>query len=330
MKRALITGITGQDGFYLAEYLLGLGYEVHGLARQTGLEHIKSNLLQDVPPELYQRCQLHAVSLDNFPGLYRLISKTSFDECYHLAASSFVGERLADGYQTIQNNIASTHHLLSALGEFQPKCRFYFAGSSEMFGKPDTSPQTETTPMRPRSAYGISKLTGYHLARNYRESYGMFCGVGILYNHESPRRRPEFVPRKITLAAARIATGSREKLQLGNVKARRDWGYAPDYVRAMHAILNQPQPEDYVVATGVLHSVEDICAAAFSHLSLDWRDHVEINDAFYRQDEDIPLVGCSTKIENASGWRPTTSFEAMIHKMVAADLARVKGQPEQR
>ena len=324
MKRALITGITGQDGFYLAEYLLGLGYEVHGLARQTGLEHIRGNLLQDVPPELYQRCRLHAVSLDNFPGLYRLITKTSFDECYHLAASSFVGERLADGYQTIQNNIASTHYLLAALHEFQPQCRFYFAGSSEMFGRPKEAPQTEETPLNPRSAYGISKVAGYHLARNYRESHGMFCGVGILYNHESPRRRPEFVTRKITLAAARIAMGSSEKLQLGNVKARRDWGYAPDYVRAMHAILNHDQPEDFVVATGVLHSVADICAVAFSHLGLEWRDHVETSDTFYRDEEEIPLVGCAAKVKREVGWRPETSFQEMVCKMVEADLARLK------
>lgn len=324
MKRALITGITGQDGFYLAEHLLELGYEVHGLARQTGLEHIRGNLLQDVPPELYGRCRLHAVSLDNFPGLYRLIAKTTFDECYHLAASSFVGERLADGYQTIQNNIASTHYLLAALQEFQPQCRFYFAGSSEMFGRPQEAPQTEATSLNPRSAYGISKVAGYHLARNYRESHGMFCGVGILYNHESPRRRPEFVTRKITLAAARIAMGASEKLQLGNVEARRDWGYAPDYVRAMHAILNHDTPEDFVVATGVLHSVADICSVAFSHLGLEWRDHVETSDTFYRGEEQVPLVGCAAKIEREVGWRPQTSFEEMVRKMADADLARLK------
>lgn len=324
MKRALITGITGQDGFYLADYLLGLGYEVHGLARQTGLEHIKSNLLQDVPPELYQRCQLHAVNLDNFPGLYRLISRTPFDECYHLAASSFVGERLADGYQTIQNNIASTHYLLAALQEFQPGCRFYFAGTSEMFGRPAESPQTERTPFLPRSAYGISKLAGYHLVRNYREAHGMFCGVGILYNHESPRRRPEFVPRKITMAAARISIEGSGKIQLGNLEARRDWGYAPDYVRAMHAILNHDKPEDFVVATGVLHSVADLCEAAFSHVGLDWKAHVETNPAFFRSEEGIPLCGCADKIAREVGWRPTTSFREMVRRMVEADVARLK------
>lgn len=323
MKKALITGITGQDGFYLAEHLLALGYEVHGLARQTGLEHIKSNLLQDVPPELYERCHLHAVSLDNFPGLYRLMSRTAFDECYHLAASSFVGDRIADGYQTLQNNIASTHYLLSALHEFHPACRFYFAGTSEMFGRPASAPQTEDTPLNPRSAYGISKVAGYHLVRNYREQYGMFCGVGFLYNHESPRRRPEFVTRKITLAAARIASGQSGKLQLGNLEARRDWGYAPDYVRAMHAILTHREPADFVVATGILHSVADLCQLAFARVGLDWRDHVEVNPAFYRADEPVPLVGCADKITRETGWRPQTSFEDMVFRMVDADLARL-------
>lgn len=322
MKRALITGITGQDGFYLAEYLLGLGYEVHGLARQTGLEHIRSNLLQDVPPELYQRCQLHAVNLDNFPGLYRLVSKHSFDECYHLAASSFVGERLADGYQTIQNNIASTHYLLAALHEFQPHCRFYFAGSSEMFGRPQSAPQTEDTPLNPRSAYGISKVASYHLTRNYREGHGMFCGVGILYNHESPRRRPEFVSRKITLAVARIKKGEQQTLELGNLEAKRDWGFAPDYVQAMHAILNHHEPQDFVVATGVLHSVGELCEVAFSHVGLDWRKHVVVNPMFNRLENEVPLVGCSDKIREQAGWELRTSFEEMIHRMVQADLRR--------
>jgi GDPmannose 4,6-dehydratase len=326
MKRALITGITGQDGFYLADYLLGLGYEVHGLARQTGLEHIRSNLLQDVPPELYQRCHLHAVSLDNFPGLYRLISHTPFDECYHLAASSFVGERLADGYQSLQNNIASTHFLLTALHEFQPTCRFYFAGSSEMFGRPDTAPQNEQTPLNPRNAYGISKVAGYHLVKNYREHYGMFCSVGFLYNHESPRRRPEFVTRKISMAAARISQGSRDKLQLGNLEARRDWGYAPDYVSAMHSILNHHQASDFVVASGVLHSVAELCELAFSRVGLNWKDHVEVNEAFYRPDEAVPLVGDANKIRTETGWRSETSFEQMVFGMVDADVARLQAK----
>lgn len=320
MKRALITGITGQDGSYLAEHLLGLGYEVHGIMRQTGLEQIKGGRQQGAPAELYEKCVLHTISLDNFPGLYRLVSKHHFDECYHLAAASFVGETLADGYQTIQSNIAGTHYLLAAFCEFQKSCRFYFAGTSEMFGRPRVAPQHEDTPFMPRSAYGISKLAAFHLARNYRESQGMFCCSGILYNHESPRRRPEFVTRKITLAAARIAKGLQERLELGNLHSTRDWGYAPDYVRAMHIMLNQDSPDDFVVATGELHTVGEICEIAFGRLGLDWRKHVVVNPMFHRHEETVPLKGDCSKIQRVTGWRREKKFEEMIVEMVEADL----------
>ncbi len=323
MKRALITGITGQDGFYLAEYLLGLGYEVHGLARQSGLEHIKGNLLRDVPPELHERCHLHAIGLDNFPGLFRLISQTEFHECYSLAASSFVGEKLGDGFQTIHNNISSTHYLLGAFNEFQPKCRFYFAGSSEMFGRPAAEPQNESTLLMPRSAYGISKVAGYHLARNYREQYGMFCAAGFLYNHESPRRRPEFVTRKVTMAVASIRAGRQQTVELGNLDAARDWGYAPDYVRAMHAILNHDVPDDFVVSSGRLHTVRDLCQVAFSHAGLDWEEHVRSNPVFFRKEDDIRLVGDSSKIKRELGWESRMGFADMIREMVDADDARI-------
>jgi GDPmannose 4,6-dehydratase len=324
MKRALITGITGQDGFYLAEYLLGLGYEVHGLVRQTGLEYIKNHLLRDVPGEWQERCQLHAVSLDNFPGIYRLFSSTEFQECYHLAASSFVGERLADGLQTIQNNISSTQYLLTALSEFQPNCRLYFAGSSEMFGRPVSAPQDETTVLMPRNAYGISKVAAYHLVCNYRDSHKLFCCTGILYNHESPRRRPEFVTRKITMAAARIACGDRRKLELGNMDAERDWGYAPDYVRAMHRMLVHSVPDDYVVATGQLHSVKQLCAVAFEHVGLNWEDHVVVNPMFVRQEAATRLVGSPAKMMRELGWKPSKPFAEMIQEMVDADLAMIR------
>jgi GDPmannose 4,6-dehydratase len=323
MKRALITGITGQDGSYLAEYLMSSGYEIHGLVRQSGLEHIKANLLQGVPKELYEHCHLHAISLDNLPGLYRLISKTQFNECYHLAASSFVGERLADGYQTIQNNISSTHYLLGALSEFQPQCRVYFAGSSEMFGRPTSAPQTEDTPLLPRNAYGISKVAAYHLLRNYRESHGMFCCTGILYNHESPRRRPEFVTRKITMAVARIARGEQKFLELGNMEAKRDWGYAPDYVRAMHAMMCHDHGDDFVVATGVLHTVGELCDIAFKHVGLNWKDHVKSNPVFYRAEDTVPLQGSPEKIQSILGWKSSKSFDEMIQEMVDADMKRI-------
>lgn len=330
MKRALITGISGQDGFYLAEYLLSLGYEVHGVLKQTGMEHVKSQLLQGVTASLYERCVLHAVSLDNSAGLCRLISSAPFDECYHLAASSFVGEKLADGLQTIENNIATTHHMLTAIGEFQPNCRFYFAGSSEMFGWPASAPQTEETPMRPRTAYGISKLACYHLARSYRETYGLFCSAGILYNHESPRRRPEFVTRKITLSAARIASGVPTRLELGNLEARRDWGYAPDYVRAMHAMLQHDRPEDFIVATGELHTVREICEIAFAHVGLDWKEHVTVNPQFLRKEDPAQLVGDPKKIEETLGWKRSKSFEALIREMVEGDLVEPRQEVNAR
>lgn len=320
MKRALITGITGQDGFYLAEHLLSLGYEVHGLVRQSGLEHIRGNLLLGVSQELHQRCHLHTLSLDNLAGLHRLAAQAQFDECYHLAASSFVGEGLPDGLQTIQNNISSTHHLLGALHQFQPGCRVYYAGSSEMFGRASHAPQTESSPMQPRTAYGISKTAGYHIVRSYRENYGMFCAVGILYNHESPRRRPEFVTRKISMAVARIAAGLQSTLELGNLDSCRDWGYAPDYVRAMHAMLNHSQPDDFVVATGRLHSVRELCRVAFQAAGLDWQDHVVVNPQYLRQADPVSLVGDTSKIQTMLGWKSLTSFETMIQEMVKHDL----------
>lgn len=318
MKRALITGITGQDGSYLAEHLLSLGYEVHGLVRQTNLENPSAG-----GAGLFERCQLHVVSLDSFHGLYRLISKVKFDECYHLGAVSFVGEHLADGFHTIFANTSGTHYLLAALHEMQPDCRFYFAGSSEMFGRPKSAPQNEDTPFLPRNPYGISKVTSHHVVRNYRETYGMFCTTGILYNHESPRRRPEFVTRKITRAVARIAKGKQQQLELGNLEALRDWGYAPDYVRAMHLMLTHPEPHDFVVSTGKLHTVGQFCEAAFSRAGLNWKDHVVSVPKFYRPVEDVPLMGDPTKIQSILGWKPTKTFEEIVHEMVDADLATV-------
>lgn len=317
LKRALITGITGQDGSYLAEFLLGLGYEVHGLVRQANLETgggAASHL---------DRCILHAISLDSFHGLFRLVSRVEFHECYHLGAVSFVGEHLADGFHTLFSNTSGTHYLLAALHEIQPECRFYFAGSSEMFGRPVSAPQNEDTPFLPRNPYGISKVTSHHLVRNYRETYGMFCSTGILYNHESPRRRPEFVTRKITRAVARIATGRQETLELGNLDSRRDWGYAPDYVRAMHLMLNHAEPRDYVVASGVLHSVRDFCRIAFGRAGLDWEKHVVSVGRFHRPDETVPLQGDPSRIRSDLGWNATKSFEEVVHEMVDSDLVAV-------
>src|SRR5712671_6912967 len=227
-KKVLITGITGQDGSYLAEHLLGLGYEVHGLVRRVALEDPERRFTRIA--HLLDRVQLHAASLESFPSIFKLISGHEFDECYHLAAQSFVAESFSDGFSTMNTNINGTHYMLAGLRELRPQCRFYFAGSSEMFGKVREVPQRETTPFHPRSPYGISKVAGFELTRNYREAYGMYCLSGILFNHEGPRRGFEFVTRKITSTVARIKAGREKKLALGNLEARRDWGFAGDYV----------------------------------------------------------------------------------------------------
>src|SRR3954468_12288015 len=221
-KRALITGITGQDGSYLAEYLHGLGYEVHGLVRRVAFEAPQQRFGRIL--HLQDRLVLHTASLESYSSIFHVLSRHQFDECYHLAAQSFVAESFADGFSTLNANINGTHHMLAALKELQPECRFYFAGSSEMFGKAHEVPQRESTPFHPRSPYGISKVAGFHLTRNYREAYGMFCCSGILFNHESPRRGFEFVTRKITSTVARIKAGLANELRLGNLDAQRDWG----------------------------------------------------------------------------------------------------------
>ena len=256
-KRALITGITGQDGSYLAEHLLDLGYEVHGLVRRVALED-QVNRLGRIE-HLLDRVTLHPASLESFPSIYTVIGQTPFDECYHFAAQSFVAESFADGFSTMSINVSGTHYVLSALKELQPRCRFYFAGSSEMFGKVVESPQSESTPFHPRSPYGISKVAGFHLTQNYREAYDMYCCSGILFNHESPRRGFEFVTRKITSTAARIKHGLTSELLLGNLDARRDWGHARDYVGAIHQMLQRDVPADFVIATGETHSIREFC-----------------------------------------------------------------------
>lgn len=318
MKRALITGISGQDGSYLAEHLLSLGYEVHGLVRRVALEDPTRRFTR--LDHLMERIKLHPASMESYPSIFSIISKYQFDECYHLAAQSFVAESFADGFSTMNTNINGTHYMLAALRELQPQCRFYFAGSSEMFGKVTESPQNEATPFHPRSPYGISKVAGFDLTRNYREAYGMFCVNGILFNHESSRRGFEFVTRKISSTVARIKLGRATELRLGNLDAKRDWGHAADYVRAMQLMLQQPQPDDYVVATGETHSVRDFCAKAFQLAGLDWQDYVVVDERFYRPAEVDLLVGDSTKARDRLGWAPTYGFEALIKEMVLADL----------
>ena len=259
-KKALITGITGQDGSYLAELLLSLGYEVHGLVRRVALEDPQRRFTRI--EHLIDKITLHPASLESYPSIFHVVSRHDFEECYHLAAQSFVAESFADGFSTMNTNINGTHYMLAALRELRPNCRFYFAGSSEMFGKVEETPQNEQTRFHPRSPYGISKVAGFELTRNYREAYDMYAVSGILFNHEGPRRGHEFVTRKITSAVAQIKLGLADELRLGNLEARRDWGHARDYVRAMHLMLQQPAPDDYVIATGETHSVRESSSRA--------------------------------------------------------------------
>jgi GDPmannose 4,6-dehydratase len=320
-KRALITGITGQDGSYLAEYLLEQGYEVHGIVRRVALEDPEHRMTRI--QGIADRVTLHSASLESYPSIFSIFSKEPFDECYHLAAQSFVAESFADGFSTMNSNINGTHYVLASLRELQPECRFYFAGSSEMFGLVKQVPQTEETPFHPRSPYGISKVAGFDLTRNYRESYGMFCASGILFNHESPRRGFEFVSRKITRGVARIKHGLQKDLPLGNLDAKRDWGHARDYVRAMHAMLQQPEPDDFVIATGQTHSVRDFCELAFGHVGLDYQNHVTIDPRFYRPAEVDLLLGNPAKARAVLGWQPEISFEELVKEMVESDCQQV-------
>ena len=317
-KRALITGITGQDGSYLADYLLGLGYEVHGLVRRVALEAPDTRFSRIA--HLLDRITLHPASLESYPSIFHVLSQHDFDECYHLAAQSFVAESFADGFSTMNMNINGTHYVLAALRELRPKCRFYFAGSSEMFGNVDEVPQRETTPFQPRSPYGISKVAGFHLTRNYRDAYGLHCVSGILFNHESPRRGFEFVSRKITSAVARIKLGLSSELRLGNLEAKRDWGHAADYVRAMHSMLQLPKPDDFVIATGQSHTVRELCEIAFAEADLDYREFVKVDQRYYRPAEVDQLIGDASKARQVLGWEPVYTFAQLIKEMVNSDL----------
>jgi GDPmannose 4,6-dehydratase len=320
-KRALITGITGQDGSYLAERLLSLGYEVHGLVRRVALEDPQRRFNRIA--HLLDKLTLHAASLESYPSIFHIISRHQFDECFHLAAQSFVAESFIDGFSTMNTNINGTHYMLAALRELQPDCRFYFAGSSEMFGKVREVPQKETTSFHPRSPYGISKVAGFDLTRNYREAYEMFCASGILFNHESPRRGHEFVTRKITSAVARIKHNLQKELRLGNLEARRDWGHAKDYVKAMHLILQKELPEDFVVASGESHTVREFCELAFAEADLDYRNYVVEDEKFYRPAEVELLIGDATKARKTLGWAPTYNFQQLVKDMVRSDLELV-------
>jgi GDPmannose 4,6-dehydratase len=321
-RRALITGITGQDGSYLAELLLAKGYEVHGTVRRVAIEDPGHRLGRIA--SILDRVKLHAGSLESFPSLYKILGAVEPDECYHLAAQSFVSYSFDAEFSTLGVNINGTHFLLSALKDICPKCRFYFAGSSEMFGTAEEIPQTETTRFHPRSAYGISKVAGFDLTRNYREAYGIHASSGILFNHESPRRGFEFVTRKITSGVAKIVTGEASELRLGNLSAKRDWGHAADYVKAMWLMLQQDTPDDYVVATGETHSVLEFVQKAFQIVNLDYQKYVVTDPMFYRPTEVDLLVGDAAKARSILGWLPNTTFASLVGEMVQADCRAVE------
>jgi len=322
VKRALITGVNGQDGSYLAELLLAKGYEVHGMVRRDALEDPAHRLVNIAGAR--KSIQLHVGSLDNHQSIHKVVAAVRPDECYHLASSSFVSYSFEDESSIVANNFTATHALLSSFKELVPDCRVYFAGSSEMFGHAKASPQNEATPFNPRSVYGISKLAAFHLARNYREHHRMFVSAGILYNHESPRRGHQFVTRKISSTVAKIKLGRASSLSLGNIDARRDWGYAPDFVRAMHAMLQKDSPTDYVVATGVTHSVKDFLRAAFSAVDLEYERFVRLESAYFRPSETVVLCGDAALARRELGWAPSRTFEEIAREMVLADLQLLK------
>ena len=323
-KKALITGITGQDGSYLSEFLLKKKYKVHGLVRRVALEDENHRLWR--LRHLTNKITLHPGSLESYASLVKLIQKIKPDEVYHLGAQSYVDYSFKDEFSTLNTNINGTHYILSALKEFLPTAKFYFAGSSEMFGKVREVPQTEKTPFYPRSVYGISKVAGYDLTRNYREAYNMFCCSGILFNHESPRRGFEFVTRKITHAVARIKFGLQNDLKLGNIDAKRDWGHTKDYVEAMWLMLNKKKPDDYVVSTGRQYSVRDFVKLAFSLVDLDYKKFVKIEKNLYRPSEVKSLLGDCKKAKRELKWKPKYNFKKLVEDMVKSDLEFVKKQ----
>jgi GDPmannose 4,6-dehydratase len=318
MKKALITGITGQDGSYLAEFLLSKGYQVHGIVRRVAFEDPEHRMwrIQSILPDLH----IHAASLESYASIFKVLQTVRPEECYHLAAQSFVSYSFEDEFSTLNTNINGTHFVLSALKDIVPNCRFYFAASSEMFGRVRETPQNELTAFHPRSAYGISKVAGFDLSRNYREAYGMHASSGILYNHESPRRGYEFVTRKISRGVARIKLGLAKELPLGNLEARRDWGHAQDYVAAMWLMLQQEEPDDYVISSGETHSVREFCEKAFRLVDLDYRDFVFQDDRLFRSAEVDILLGDSTMANQILGWEYTKTLDDLIAEMVESDL----------
>ncbi len=321
-RRALITGITGQDGSYLAEWLLEQGYEVYGIVRRSSapnlwrIEHI------------LDRIELKPADLLDQLSLLKILDEVRPQEFYNLAAMSFVPASWDQPLLTGEYNAQGVTRALEAVRQVDTKIRFYQASSSEMFGKVRAVPQSEETPFYPRSPYGVSKVYGHYITVNYRESYDLFACSGILFNHESPRRGLEFVTRKVTDGVARIKLGLSKELRMGNLDARRDWGFAGDYVRAMWMMLQQDEPDDYVIATGETHSVRELIEVAFGHVGLDWKKHVTLDQRFLRPAEVDLLIGTPEKAKAKLGWTPTVDFAGLVKMMVDADVARVSRAPE--
>lgn len=321
-KKALITGITGQDGSYLAELLISKKYEVHGIIRRVALEDYNQRLGR--LKNILKKIKLHSASLESYASLAIIIQKIRPDEIYHLAAQSYIDYAFKDEFSTMNTNINGTHHLLSIVKNFSPKSKFYFAGSSEMFGKVTETPQKETTRFYPRSVYGISKCAGFNLTRNYREAYNLFCCSGILFNHESPRRGVEFVTRKITKAVANIKLGKQRYLTLGNIYSKRDWGHAKDYVRAMWLMLQKKNPEDFVIGTGKQYSVLEFVKIAFKSVNLNYENFLRTDINLKRPAEVDSLLADFTKAKKKLGWKPKITFKEMIKEMVLSDIRNVK------
>lgn len=318
MTRALITGVTGQDGSYLAEWLLEQGYEVHGMVRRSSTENF------DRIAHLTGRIHLHQADLLDQLSLIDVLKRVQPLEVYNLAAMSFVPTSWQQPVLTGEFTAIGVTRMLEAIRLLDPKgIRFYQASSSEMFGKVQETPQKESTPFYPRSPYGVAKVYGHYLTVNYRESYGMFACSGILFNHESPRRGLEFVTRKITHGVARIKRGLAKELRLGNLDARRDWGFAGDYVQAMWLMLQQDEPDDFVIATGATHTVREVVETAFAHVDLDWRKYVVLDPSFVRPAEVDLLIGDASKAQRCLGWQPRVGFQELIRLMVDADLERL-------
>ena len=318
LKKALITGITGQDGSYLAELLLKKKYKVYGLVRRVALED-ESHRLWRIK-HLLKRISLNSASLESYASIVKIIQRIKPDEIYHLGAQSYVSYSFEDEFSTLNSNINGTHYILSAIKDFSPKSKFYFAGSSEMFGKVQKKKQDETTRFYPRSPYGVSKVAGFELTRNYREAYNIYACAGILFNHESPRRGFEFVTRKISSSVAKIKLGKQKYLQLGNINAKRDWGHAKDYVKAMWLMLQQKKPNDYVIGTGKMYSVKDFAKLAFSEVGLDYRKFIKFNKSLVRPAEVDTLLANYKKASKELKWKPTINFKELVKEMVKSDL----------